>query len=163
MRIRAQRDFWSGILFIAIAALFMVVAANYRLGTAQRMGPAYFPLVVSGMLALLGLTIAIRALFRSGPAMDPAALRALIVTILAVVLFGVALTYLGLVAAIVVLVLLGSLADRMVRPLETILLALFLAGFSVIVFVTVLGLPLQVWPDIEALSGMFKLTKLDPM
>ena len=67
-------------------------------------------------------------------------------------LFGLTLSHLGLVAAIVVLVLVGSLADHNARPVEAILLAIFLSTFSVAVFVLLLGLPLQVWPDLQALG-----------
>lgn len=147
MRIRAQRDFWAGLLFIAIGAGFIVLASSYRLGVPSRMGPAYFPTVIGGVLTLLGLAIAVRAFFRSGPPMEPAALRPLAVTLLSVVLFGAALAHLGLVAAIVTLVLVGALADRNARLLEVLALAVFLAMFSVVVFVLVLGLPLQVWPE----------------
>lgn len=147
MRIRSPRDFWAGLLFMAIAAVFIWIATGYRLGSAQRMGPAYFPIVVGSVLATLGFLVTARALVRKGPELDKPALRALLVTLLAVVLFGIALTYLGLVAAIVVLVLVGAFADPSTRPLETILLAAFLATFSVVVFVKLLGLPLQVWPD----------------
>lgn len=152
MRIRSPRDFWAGLLFIAIAALYIAVASNYRLGTAQRMGPAYFPLVVGSLLAVLGFLIAARSFVRAGPGLDKPAMRALLITLLAVVLFGVTLTYLGLVAAIVVLVIVGAFADPSTRPLETVLLAAFLATFSVVMFVKLLGLPLQVWPDLAALG-----------
>ena len=52
------------LLFIAIAALYIAVASNYRLGTAQRMGPAYFPLVVGSLLAVLGF---LDATYLAGP------------------------------------------------------------------------------------------------
>ena len=75
------------------------------------------------------------------------ALRPLGITLLSVVMFGVALNTLGLVAAIVTLVVVGAWADRDARPIEVVALAAFLATFSVVVFVLVLGLPLQVWPE----------------
>jgi len=147
MRIRSPRDFWAGLLFIAVAAVFITVASGYRLGSAQRMGPAYFPIAVGSVLATLGFLISARSFLRAGPGLDKPALRALTITLLAVILFGLALAHLGLVAAIVILVLVGAFADPSTRLLETILLAAFLATFSVVVFVRLLGLPLQVWPD----------------
>ena len=152
MRIRSPRDFWAGLVFIAIAAAYIWIAWGYRYGTAQRMGPGFFPIWVAGLLASLGLVITVRALIVSGPPIGRIGFRQLIVTLLAVAAFGIALTWLGLVAAIVALVLVGSLADPSARPLEVIVLAAFLAAFSVGIFVWLLGLPLQVWPD--WLTGM---------
>ena len=147
MQIRSPRDFWAGLVFIVIGAGFIALASHYRLGVASRMGPAYFPIMVGGVLTLLGLAITARSFVRSGPPIDRTALRPLAITLLSVVLFGLALSQLGLVAAIVALVAVGALADRDARPLEVVALAAFLAVFSVVVFVVVLGLPLQVWPE----------------
>lgn len=147
MRIRSPRDFWAGLVFIAIAAAFAGIASDYRFGTAQRMGPGYFPTFVSGVLAVLGLIVFLRSFVLAGPRIDPVGFRQLVLTLLAVVVFGITLTYLGLAAAIVVLVIVGSLADPTARPLEVVALAIFLAAFSVGLFVYTLGLPLQVWPE----------------
>lgn len=147
MRIRSPRDFWAGLAFIAIAATFAWLAFGYRYGTAQRMGPGFYPFWVAGFLAILGLVITGRSFVLTGPPVDKLGLRQLGVTLLAIVLFGVTLTHLGLVAAIVVLVITCAFADPTSRLVEVISLALFLAAFSVAVFVYLLGLPLPVWPE----------------
>jgi hypothetical protein len=148
MRIRSQRDFAAGLIFIAIAAFFIVTATNYQLGTINRMGPGYFPIMVGGVLAVLGAVILLRSLVLDGPPIERIGLRPLLLCAASVALFGVTLVHLGLVAAIVALVIVGAMADKGSRPLEVILLAIFLAAFSVAVFVYLLGLPLQVWPEL---------------
>ncbi len=147
MRIRSPKDFWSGLLFIAVAVFFIVLATRYRFGTPERIGPAFFPIMVGLLLAALGAIIAGRSLVLDGPPIEHMHLPPLLVTIAAIVLFGIALGWLGLVAAIVVLVIVGSYADRSARLIESAALAAVLAVFSVAVFVWVLGLPLPVWPD----------------
>ncbi len=147
MRIRSPRDFWSGCAFIAIAAGFIAAAWGYKYGTPQRMGPAYFPTVIAAILGGLGVVIVARSLVVNGPPIEAVGWRQLLLTLLSVAIFGIALTHLGLVAAIFALVIVGGLADPQYRFGESILLALFLAAFSVVVFVYVLGLPLQVWPE----------------
>jgi len=147
MRIRSQRDFVAGLIFIAIAVFFIVTATNYQLGSINRMGPGYFPIMVGIALAVLGAAILLRSLVLSGPPIERIGLRPLLFATLSVALFGVALVNFGLVAAIVALVIVGAVADKGSRPLEVILLAIFLAAFSVAVFVYLLGLPLQVWPE----------------
>ena len=54
MKIKSQRDFWSGLMFVATGIVFTVGATNYSLGTSARPGPGYFPLILSVIMALLG-------------------------------------------------------------------------------------------------------------
>jgi len=61
MRITNGKDFWAGLMFIAFGLSFMIVANNYAMGTSVRMGPAYFPTVLGGILAVLGAAIFLRA------------------------------------------------------------------------------------------------------
>ncbi|HEY7675371.1 MAG TPA: tripartite tricarboxylate transporter TctB family protein [Burkholderiales bacterium] len=61
MKITNGKDFWAGLMFIAFGVAFMAVAQDYAMGTAVRMGPAYFPTVLGGMLAVLGAAILFRA------------------------------------------------------------------------------------------------------
>jgi hypothetical protein len=147
MRIRAPKDFWAGLIFIAIGSGFILLAQQYRLGDLQRMGPAMFPTLVGALLAALGAVIAVRAFALDGEAVPDFHARPIGISLLAIVLFGVALQWLGLVAAIAVLVLVGSFAAREVRPLENVALAGVMILFSVAVFVWLLGLPLPLWPN----------------
>jgi putative tricarboxylic transport membrane protein len=147
MRIRSPKDFWAGLIFLAIGAAFIVLAQQYRLGDLHRMGPAMFPTMVGTLLAVLGGIIALRSFALDGPPVPPFEARPLGVGLAAIVLFGVALQWLGLIAAVAVLVLVGAYAARDVRPLETLALAGVMVLFSVAVFVWLLGLPIPLWPE----------------
>ena len=147
MHIRAPKDFWAGLIFVAIGAGFIALATQYRYGDMHRMGPAMFPTLVGALLALLGAVVAVRAFVMSGEPVPRFHARPLAVSLLAIVLFGVTLQWLGLVTAVAVLVLVGACAARQVRPLESVALAVALVLFSVAVFVWLLGLPLPLWPD----------------
>src|SRR2546426_1114359 len=61
MKITNGKDFWAGAMFIAFGLAFMIVAQNYAMGNAVRMGPAYFPTVLGGILAVLGAVVLLRA------------------------------------------------------------------------------------------------------
>jgi len=147
MRIRSPKDFWSGLVFIAIAVAFMALAARYRLGTAEKMGPGFFPIMIGILQAGLGAILLGRSFVLDGPPLERMRLSPLAITVVAVVLFGIALDWLGLAAAITALVIVGAYADRSTRLVESVALAAALVFFSVVMFVWVLGLPLQVWPD----------------
>src|SRR6266508_4647380 len=112
MRIRSPKDFWAGLIFVAIGAAFIALASQYRLGTMHRMGPAMFPILVGAVLAVLGAIITLRSLVLDGEGVPRLYARPIGVSLLAIVLFGLALQWLGLVAAIAVLVLVGAYAAR---------------------------------------------------
>jgi hypothetical protein len=146
MKIRSPKDFWSGLFFIAVAAGFIGLSQRYGMGNMHRMGPALFPTLVGALLAFLGLAIAIRSFALDGPPVPRFYARPIAISLVAIALFGVALSYFGLIAAVAVLTFVAAVASNESRPLETIGLAAVLIAFSVGVFVWLLGLPIPLWP-----------------
>jgi hypothetical protein len=147
MTIRAPKDFWAGIMFLAFAAVAIFAARGYSMGAAGRMGPGYFPMALGIVLGGLGIMLAVRAFLISGPDIDGIALRPLLTIVLAVVLFGLLIQHLGLVVSLIVTVVASAFASRESRTLEVSALALVLAAFSVGIFVYALRLPLTIWPS----------------
>src|SRR5665213_3075460 len=131
MKIRSPKDFWSGLFFIAVAAGFIGLSHRYGMGDMHRMGPALFPTLVGGLLAFLGLVIALRSFAIDGPPVPRFYARPIAISLVAIALFGVALTHFGLIAAVAVLTLVAAVASNESRPLETIGLAAVLIAFSV--------------------------------
>jgi putative tricarboxylic transport membrane protein len=148
MTIRAPKDFWSGIMFLAFAAVALLAARGYSLGSAGRMGPGYFPILLGGVLGLLGIILVARSLVIAGEAVGRLHLIPLLVIALGVCLFGLAIEWLGLVVTLIAVVAVTAFASRDSRPLEVSALALVLAAFSVGVFVCALRLPLPIWPSL---------------
>jgi putative tricarboxylic transport membrane protein len=146
MKIRAPKDFWAGLMFIAFGVGFVWVAQNYQMGTSVRMGPAYFPTMLGGILAVIGLAILIQSLITAGGPVGKFYFRPLILIVLATVLFGILLKPLGLVLSLAVLVGVGAFGGFEFRWKEVAILYVVLAVFSVLVFVKGLGLPIPVWP-----------------
>jgi hypothetical protein len=148
VKIRSPSDFWCGLLLIALGVAFMAIAQRYRFGTPARMGPGFFPVMLGGLLAALGLSLTIPALFRSGPPLPTLGLRPLLVILAAIVIFALLLQPLGFVIAAIVLVVAGGFADPDLRRVESVGLALLLTAFSIGIFVFLLGLPLNLWPNL---------------
>lgn len=146
MRIRSPKDFWSGLIFLAIALGFVALSSKYNIGNMHRMGPALFPIIVATLLGGLGAIIAARSLVIEGPPVPPFQARPLLISLAAMVLFGAIIGRFGLVAAIGAVVLVGAFACREVRVPSTIVLAAGLILFSVAIFVWLLGLPIPLWP-----------------
>jgi hypothetical protein len=148
VRIRHPKDFWSGLMFLVIGLAFAGFAQQYALGSAQRMGPGYFPTVLGGLLAILGLVIAIRGVTQHGPdgSIERFHLGPLAIILGAVALFGFLLRPAGLVAALVVLIGVSAYASHEFRMREVIPLALFLVLLVLAVFIWGLGMVIPVWP-----------------
>jgi len=63
MKIKSQKDFWSGLMFIGSGLFFALWAiAFYQMGTAVRMGPAYFPTMLGFLLAVLGAIVLLQSI-----------------------------------------------------------------------------------------------------
>lgn len=148
MRIKQQKDFWSGVMFLALGLAFVGFAQSYALGTAQRMGPGYFPTVLGGLLAILGLIVAIKGLARAEPGGDVERFHfgPLAVVLGAVALFALLLRPAGLVAALLVLIGVSAYASHEFRVREVIPLAAFLVLLVLAVFIWGLGMVVPVWP-----------------
>ena len=139
--LRENQDFWAGVMLIAIGATAFMIARNYPFGTSLRMGPGYFPTLLSGVLVLFGLALIVKA-FRSSEKIEAGwSLRALIAIPISFVLFGLLMTHAGFVPAIVVLIFGSALASNEFNLIEVALLTVGLTAGCVAVFIWGLGLP----------------------
>jgi putative tricarboxylic transport membrane protein len=148
MRIRAPKDFWSGLMFCGFALAAVLAARGYSLGTAGKMGPGYFPLLLGGVLGVLGLVLVGRSLVIEGEPLPPIHIFPIAVIAVAVCLFGALIEPLGVVIALAVLTVVTARAGPEFRFMETVALAAGLIVFSIGVFVYLLGLPLAIWPGL---------------
>ena len=146
MRVTQSKDFWAGLMFAAFGAAFMIVARNYNMGSAVRMGPAYFPTLVGGLLLALGLVVILKSFFVASGVVPRMYVRPLLIVLVAVCLFGALLQPLGLVAASAAMIVVGALGGQAFRWKEVLVLTAILVAFSVAVFVWGLGLPFPLWP-----------------
>lgn len=140
--IRSPRDFWAGLIYLGIGLGAFFIAQDYEMGTAVRMGPGYFPRVVSALLALVGVISLTRGFLRPGEAIGRLAWREALLVAGATAVFGLLVRGAGLALSLFVLVLISAWASRQFRLRATVLLAAGLAVFSVLVFIKGLGIPL---------------------
>jgi hypothetical protein len=143
--IRHPRDFWTGIIFLFVGLAAVIIGRNYVMGTAGRMGPAYFPTVLGGLLALIGLAAIIRSFFRDGEPLGKFAVKETLLIISAVLLFGFLIRGAGMVVSVFAIVILSACASGKFKWRSVIPLAAGLAAFSVLVFVKLLGLPIPIF------------------
>lgn len=134
-----MKDIVAGLLFIAIALIFGVGSRSYELGAALRMGPAYFPLLASLLLGLLGIAIFLKGLFTTSPPFGRVPVRGAILVLSAPVAFGLVLPSFGFVPAAFLTAALSAAASPRSGLVRVCTIAAGLTVFSYIVFVVLLG------------------------
>ena len=148
MHIRNHRDLWAGVMFFAFGVAFVLLSQQYQMGSAAKMGPAYFPTVLGAILALLGLVIFAGAFARSSPEARVAAVgwREVGLILGSVALFALALPKLGIVVSLIVLIGVSSLASHEFSLRDTVISVVVLLILSYVVFVKGLELQFPLWP-----------------
>jgi hypothetical protein len=136
-----HRDIVAGLLFVGIGALALLAARGYPVGTAMRMGPGYFPLVLGWLLIALGALVGLRAARRRDWQPVAWSWQPLAWITFSIVLFGVLMPRLGLVPALVAMFPVAAAAGREFRWREVFVLTLVMTGFAGAVFVYGLKLP----------------------
>jgi hypothetical protein len=144
--VRSPKDLVAGLMFVGIGITAIVIASNYTLGTAARMGPGYFPRILGILMILLGAIIALRSLRTRGPALPGWKWRPVLVVLGSVTIFGFVVNWLGLVLSTILLILMSSAASTEFRPKEAAISGVLLAVLVVGVFVIGLKLQLAIWP-----------------
>jgi len=151
MKIKSQRDFWSGLMFVVVGIGFAWASTEYSFGSSARPGPGYFPFGLGVLLAILGGAVLFKALTIESEGGDPigsVAWRPLLIMVAAIVLFGVALPRLGMAITLPLLITLSALAGDEFRWKDAILNSIILTVGSWVIFVWGLNLVIPVWPTI---------------
>ncbi|HJR21292.1 MAG TPA: tripartite tricarboxylate transporter TctB family protein [Dongiaceae bacterium] len=138
-----SKDLSAGLLFIAIAALFAAGTIELDLGTPLRLGPGAFPLLLAGVLALLGLIIVAQAFRRPTAHVVAVPWRGVFLIVAAPVLFGLTVRGLGLVASLALIVAVSAFASQRMSLKLAAALTVGLTIFCLLVFNVGLGLPLR--------------------
>ena len=138
-----NKDFLAGSLFIAAGALFFWIGRDYGMGTGRRMGPGYFPTVLSVLLMLIGAGVML-ASFRSKEEAAGIAWRGIVSVVIGTVVFGLLIRDGGILVAVVALVLISAAGNPQSRWLPMGALAIGMAILCWAIFVKALGLPIPV-------------------
>lgn len=149
MKIKSERDFWSGLMFTVVGIVFAVGATNYSMGSSARPGPGYFPLLLSIILAILGGVVLFKSLTIETEGGDPIgsiAWRPLLVIVVGIAVFGVALPRLGMVITVPILIVISSFAGDEFKWKGVAINAVVLTAFSWLIFVAGLKLTIPLWP-----------------
>jgi hypothetical protein len=148
MKIKNFKDFYAGLMFMLFGIAFTWGATQYSMGTAAKMGPGYFPLILGGLLTVLGVVIFLRSLLGKSieSAVGGITLKPGILIFGSIAAFALLLKTAGLMASIVAIILISSFASRESRFQESLISAILLCVASLAIFVYGLNLQIPVWP-----------------
>jgi hypothetical protein len=145
LRIKSPQDAGAALVFIVIGLAGAYFGRDLAFGSAARMGPGYFPIILSWIIVAIGLIVGARALTIDGPPIEPVQFRPIAVIIAAILVFGYLIDIVGLAITAALLTILAAYARRGVNLVETVLLAAGLGIFCVAVFVYGLSQPFPAW------------------
>jgi Tripartite tricarboxylate transporter TctB family len=140
-----RKDLICGLVFIVIGLLFAVGSKDLDIGTATRMGPGYFPLVLCGVLILIGVIISAKSFGKPDVDFGVVPWRALFLILPATVFFGLTLRNIGLMPAVFVVALASSFSSSKMKVPLAIALSIGLSIFCAAVFRWGLGLPIPLF------------------
>jgi hypothetical protein len=146
LKIRSIKDFSAGLMFIGIGGLFGIGANQYPMGTAVRMGPAYFPSILGWGTVALGLFVLIQSFMVDDEPPKPVAWRPLILVIGSVCAFAALINTGGLITATIVLIIVAALAGHEFRWKDALISAALLSLTVWAIFDKALGLPFKLFP-----------------
>ena len=150
MKIKSQRDFWSGLMFVVVGLGFAWGATNYSFGQSARPGPGYFPFGLGILLAALGALVLFEALTietEDGEPIGKIAWKPLGFIVGTVAVFGWALPHLGMFIALPILVVVAALAGDEFHWGEALLNAAILTAGSWVIFIYGLKLTIPLVPS----------------
>ena len=142
--IRGTKDFWTGLIYIFFGVSVILIARGYSMGTGVKMGPAYFPTILGGLLAAIGAIAVIRSFIVPGTPITAFTFKGLILVSVSTLVFGFIVRGAGLAIALPLLIVISALASTRFRWRPTLFMAAGLTIFCVLVFLKGLGIPLPV-------------------
>ncbi|MEM9394403.1 MAG: tripartite tricarboxylate transporter TctB family protein [Pseudomonadota bacterium] len=131
-----------GLTLLAFGVVYLAVGAEYPLGTLRSMGAGAFPALLGWLIIITGAVIAARGMLQGGERFDVAR-RPLLAISAAIASFGLTMPLFGLAPAVLVSVALSATAERKFVPMRVATLSVFLIALGYLVFVTTLGMPMQ--------------------
>ena len=117
------KDFWTGLIYIFFGSSAILIARGYDMGTAIKMGPAYLPSILGGLLIFIGGISLIRSILKKQTPITGITIKGLVMVVVSTVLFGFLVRGAGLVVALPILVLVSASASKDFRWFPSILMA----------------------------------------
>lgn len=143
-KIMAPKSFFAGLIYMLAGSGFFLWSQSYRIGTATRMGPGYFPALLGIVLFCIGVgAVFVGLRSRKPDPIEKISIEPLVLISLAVISFGLLIKPLGLIPATAVCLFFACFRRLLVKPLEVLALFVGISAFNYLVFIYAFGLPIR--------------------
>lgn len=141
---RNAKDFWTGLIYLFVGSGALIISRDYDMGTAVKMGPAYFPTLLSVLLMVIGIISVLRSFFKSGSPIGVVAWKGLVLIVVSTLLFGMIVRGAGLLLALPLLVIVSASASARFSWKTSLAEAVGITVFCIVIFLKGLGVPLPI-------------------
>jgi hypothetical protein len=145
LHVKSPQDFGAALLFLAIGFAGLYFGRDLAFGGASKMGPGFFPTILSGLIVVIGVMVGVKSFTIKGPPIEAIKLRPVLFILVAILAFGYLIEQIGLAITTAALAIFAAYARDQVNLKETLALAAVLSAFAVGVFGYALGQPLPIW------------------
>lgn len=145
VRVKSPRDIGAGLVFLAIGAAGIIFGRDLTYGSAARMGPGYFPTILSWLIIGFGMFVGGRGFAVDGPPIERVPWRPITCVLVAILAFGFLIDYIGLALTSILLTFIAGAARKEANYRELTVLGIILALMCVGVFVYGLKQPMPAW------------------
>jgi hypothetical protein len=145
LKVKSPQDLGAGVLFLMFGSAGLLFGRDLEFGSARSMGPGYFPMLISGLIILIGLVVTVRSFSLRGPAIERFQARPIIVLLISLALFSLLIREAGVVITSIAMMVAAAYARPKVAIVETLVFAACVAAFVALVFVYGLNQPMPLW------------------
>lgn len=156
-KVRGPRDFYGGLALIAVAIIAIWASGDLPGQHGFAFGPGTAPRMFATLLAIAGAFVSLTGLLMDGPPIERYAFRGPAYVLAAILGFAltirgaqvgpIKIPQLGLVISTFGAFMISIMGSREMRWVESLLAAAGMTVFCVVLFVYLLGLPFQLWPN----------------
>lgn len=148
--VRAPQDYYGGLVLVMLAILALIASAELPGQRGFAFGPGTAPRLFAIMLGGLGAAVTVVGVITHGPRIEKYKLRGPLWVLLAICLFASMIRPFGLVVASFLTFMISIFGSTEMRWVESVIAAVAMTIFCVVLFVYLLNLPFQLWPQPNA-------------
>jgi hypothetical protein len=148
--VRAPQDYYGGIILVMLATLAFIASAELPGQRGFAFGPGTAPRLFAAVLCVLGGAVAVVGVLFDGPPIEKYKLRGPIFVMAAICLFAAIIRPFGLVVSSFLVFMLSIMGSTEIRWIESVIAASAMTALCVGLFVYLLNLPFQLWPQSNA-------------
>jgi putative tricarboxylic transport membrane protein len=153
--VRGPQDFYGGLVLVLLAILALVSSADLPGQRGFAFGPGTAPRLFAGLLAAVGGAVTVVGMLSDGPVIEKYKIRGPALVVVAILLFAALIRPFGLVIATYLAFIVSIMGSKEKRWVESIIAAAVMTAFCWLLFVVLLGLPFQLWPQSNGPEMLF--------